>query len=236
MNNKERNRNLAVLLPALILPTISAYLYFVLMRESAFAQALYIGTKVFTVVWPFIAIGLILKCRPMWKSLPLREHLRAVPLGALIGVGIVLIMVLWMHSPLSWMIERGAPVVREKVATLGFQDHFIAFAIFISVAHSLIEEVYWRWFAYGRLREVVTPGMAHVIAAFAFTGHHLVVTSQFFPFPFACFLSFSVGVGGLIWSHLYQRQGTLAGAWVCHMIVDAGLMWVGWILINAPIV
>lgn len=236
MNSTNPRRTLAVLIPAFLLPGLSAVVYFILMKDSVFAQTLYFGTKVFEVVWPFLAVGLILKVRPMWKRRSFSYHLRAIPLGAAIGVGIVLIMIVWMHSPLAWMIERGAPAVRVKVAALGFEDHFIPFAIFITVAHSLLEEIYWRWFGYGYLRKIVSPAKAHLIAAFAFTLHHIVVTSQFFPLPFALFLSFCVGIGGLIWSHLYQRQGTLAGAWVCHMLVDAGLMWVGWRLINSAIV
>jgi membrane protease YdiL (CAAX protease family) len=234
MTKNERLRYWAVLLPALLLPSLAAVVYFVLMKQSAFAQGLYFATKVFELIWPFVAVGLILKIRPLFEKRPLAEHLRAVPLGLGIGLVIVMMMVTWMHSPLAWMIERGADPVKAKVAALGFENHFIPFAVFITVAHSLLEEIYWRWFAYGHLRRVVSIGQAHVIAAVAFTGHHLVVTSQFFPFGFACFLSFCVGIGGLIWSFLYQRQGTLAGAWICHLLVDAGLMWVGWILINLP--
>jgi len=236
MTHSERNRHLAVLLPALVLPTVAAFVYFVLAKQSHIAQWLYVGTKVFEVVWPLFAVGVILRQRPLLKLGSWRQHWRSVPLGAVIGLAIVAVMVLWMRSPLSWMIERGAPAVRAKVAALGFADSFIALAVFITFAHSLMEEVYWRWFAFGYLRRIVSPAKAHLIAAFAFTGHHVIVTSQFFPLPFALFLSFCVGIGGLIWSGLYQRQGTLAGAWISHLLVDAGLMWVGWKLINLPAV
>jgi hypothetical protein len=41
----------------------------------------------------------------------------------------------------------------------------------------------------------------------------------------------AVGLGGIIWSLLYQRQGTLSGAWLCHAIVDMGIMAIGYKLL-----
>ena len=122
--------------------------------------------------------------------------------------------------------------MKAKVESLGIAEQFVLFALFVTFAHSFFEEFYWRWFVYGNLRTVIAPRFAHVIAAIAFAAHHLVVTSQFFPFLFACFLSFCVAVGGFIWSHLYERQKSLMGAWICHLIVDAGLMIVGFQLLQ----
>ena len=42
-----------------------------------------------------------------------------------------------------------------------------------------------------------------------------------------------VGVGGVIWSLLYARQRTLLGAWISHLLVDVGIMALGYKLIFA---
>ena len=73
---------------------------------------------------------------------------------------------------------------------------------------------------------------AAILGSIAFAAHHLVVTAQFFPFAFAFFLSICVGIGGMLWCWLYHRQGTLAGAWISHLIADAGLMTVGHYLLH----
>jgi membrane protease YdiL (CAAX protease family) len=45
--------------------------------------------------------------------------------------------------------------------------------------------------------------------------------------PLALFLSFSIGLGGVIWSGMYVRQGSLLGVWLSHIIVDFGILSIG---------
>ena len=104
-------------------------------------------------------------------------------------------------------------------------------AMFITILHSAMEEYYWRWFVYGHLRQMVGCWLGHLLAAVAFTGHHLVLMSVLFPFPLALFLSLLTGLGSLIWTRMYQRHGTVLGCWISHLIVDAFLMIVGYRLI-----
>jgi len=114
---------------------------------------------------------------------------------------------------------------------LGFKDHFVLFAVFVSVLHSGLEEFYWRWFAYGQLRRKMTRRAAHLVAAVAFGGHHLIITLQFFSVALAFFLTGCVVVGGMIWSIMYERQGTIIGCWVSHLCVDVMLMVIGFQLV-----
>ena len=121
--------------------------------------------------------------------------------------------------------------VRARAEGLGFKDNFVLFAIFLSIVHSALEEFYWRWFAYGQLRHKVSREAAHILAAVAFGGHHLIITLQFFPIPLALFLTASVVVGGFIWSMMYEKQGTVIGCWISHICVDVMLMVIGFQLI-----
>lgn len=220
------------LLPALLLPTLSAWFYFVLFKEAAISKPIYVGTKIFTVLWPIIATVVIFRQRIGIGSASGAEHRRSLLPGLLIGLAILAVMVVWMKSPWSKFILAGGTGVRSKVESLGFLDHFIPFAIFITLVHSFIEEFYWRWFVFGSLRKVVALPLAHAIAAVGFAAHHLVVTSQYYPFWFAFGLAVCVAIGGLIWSLTYQRYNSLLGPWICHICVDAGLMWVGYQMLH----
>ncbi len=228
----ERRRLWVVTLVAMGVPTAAALAYFVLFKESKVAQPIYGATKFFEILWPFAAAILILRRALAWRERPLRHHLAAVPLGLGVGFSIACVMAVWMVSPYASLVEQAAPSVKSKVDSLGFADQFIPFALFVTVAHSFMEEFYWRWFVYGNLRHLVPGQRAHFLAAFAFAAHHLVVTSQFFPFPLALFFASCVAVGGYLWSQLYERQNSLAGAWASHLIVDAGLMVIGWHLLH----
>jgi membrane protease YdiL (CAAX protease family) len=44
-------------------------------------------------------------------------------------------------------------------------------------------------------------------------------------------LSAAVAIGGAIWAWLYQRTGSLVGSWICHAMVDVGIMAVGYDLV-----
>ena len=170
------------LAPALLLPTLSALFYFVLFKEAAVSKPIYIATKVFTVFWPILATIWILRQRMGFGSGPGTNHRGSILPGLLIGLAILAVMVLWVKSPWSEIVFSGGQQVREKVESLGFLDHFIPFAIFITVVHSFIEEFYWRWFVFGNMRHVLPLPWAHGAAAIGFAAHHLVVTCQYYPF------------------------------------------------------
>ncbi len=215
--------------PALVVPCIGSLFYFVWFNDSPPGQFAYVITKSFTLLWPLIGVFLILRLRraDLLSGRSIVDHLKTGPLGVLLGLAIVGLMFLLMRTPLGAEVLAGATSVREKARGLGFDKHYVPFALFISLVHSGIEEYYWRWFVYGHLRKILALPAAHLLAALAFSAHHLVVTSQFFSFGLALFLSAAVGVGGLIWSLLYQRQGSLFAPWICHVIVDLGIMAIG---------
>ena len=216
------------LAPALLLPTFSALFYFVLFKEAAVSKPIYVATKIFTVLWPVIATIWILRGRLSLASSQPRGHQRSFLPGLLIGLVILAVMVIWMKSPWKGIILAGGEAVRAKVESLGFLDHFILFAIFITVLHSFVEEFYWRWFVFGNLRRVLPLPAAHALGAVGFASHHVVVTCQYYPLGFALALAGCVAIGGLIWSLLFQRYDSILGSWISHLCVDAGLMWVGY--------
>ena len=146
-------------------------------------------------------------------------------------MAIVAAMVALMFTPLGDTVRASTPDIREKAESLGFLRHYVEFSIFLSLAHSFLEEYYWRWFVFGNLRSLISPKAAVLAGSLAFAAHHLVITAQFFPIGPAVFFAICVAIGGMLWCLLYQRQGTLAGAWLSHIVVDAGLMGVGyWLL------
>ncbi len=215
----------------MVVPFLFSWIYFVLLPGTAIGNGLYVLAKIMLVVWPVLATRWILRERltfglvndgggsARWK----------IVLGGLgLGLVVLAIMVVLLASPLGEIVREGAESIRIRVQGMGVLDHFFVFALFLSVVHSLIEEVYWRWFVFGNLRRLTRKtSTAHVAAAVGFSAHHIVVLSQFFTLGMAVFLGICVGIGGFLWSWLYARQGTLLGAWLSHMVVDFGIMAVG---------
>ena len=236
MSASHRGLSWSLLLPPLVVPTVGALFYFVIVPEGTLGKSIYTATKLFTLLYPVfflrqIGLGGIIRRRredstvewPGWRSV--------VVIGLATGVAIAAVGFLLMLTPLGGMVREGAGRVAARAEGLGFKEHFLLFAVFVSVIHSGLEEYYWRWFLYGQLRHKMTRRVAHLIAAVAFGGHHLIITLQFFPAALAFFLTACVVVGGLIWSIMYERQGTVVGCWVSHLCVDVMLMIIGFELI-----
>lgn len=220
------------LAPAMCLPFLASLFYFVLFSEHAFSRSIYAGTKVFTLVWPILTVLLIYRSKLPTPDLRKLNHLSAIPLGVIAGLMIVLTMLGLMLTPLALVVVDGGNAIGRKTTELGVRDHFWTFAIFISVFHSAIEEYYWRWFVYGRLRNVTGRWSAHILGGVTFAAHHIVITTQFFPFWWGVLFGGLVGCGGVIFSLLYERQKSLVGAWISHMIIDFAIMAIGYELIS----
>ncbi len=223
-----RLRFATALTPAAALPFVASLGYFVLFADSRAVQLLYSGSKVFTLLWPLVADRFILRHSLTLSRVRIAHHLRAVPLGFAVGLLIAAGMWLLAIGPLAPLVTSATPRIQAKVTALGVAEHFVTYALVISVLHSLLEEYAWRWFLFGRLRQCVSPASAHILAALAFSAHHVVVTAQFFGLAWGFVLGGCVGIGGAVFSWLYQRQGSLIGAWIAHIFADLAIMAVGY--------
>jgi membrane protease YdiL (CAAX protease family) len=127
--------------------------------------------------------------------------------------------------------------VGSKIAEIGAGSPglYVLLAVFYSVPHSFLEEYYWRWFVYGQLRRWLrAAGFSPVAAGLsgvAFALHHVIVLGSYLPaehfWTATLFFSLCVAVGGAVWAWLYQRSGQLYAPWLSHLLIDAGIMLIG---------
>jgi uncharacterized protein len=209
---------------AAFLPFVGSLAYFVFAGDHPIARWFYGAVKLFTILWPVIALRWFIKSPirfrfPSSISLP-RSLLEGLCLGGILGGGIWLAML----TPIGDLVATSSGSIRTKIDDFGLQNHFWTFAVVISVGHSLLEEYYWRGFVFGQLRATLSLPWSHALAGLAFSLHHMVICSQFFPMPWGILLGASVAIGGVFWSHLYQRHGHFYGAWLSHLIVDLVLL------------
>jgi membrane protease YdiL (CAAX protease family) len=230
LKNLPPGRFWLALAPALVVPLLGALVYFLWLPGGLPAQLFYGGTKLFTLLWPLLALRLLL--RQPWPRLGNGRRRRALPLGLLSGLLMGAAFVLALQTPLAQVAAAGAPAIEAKLAALGIAGHYWSFALLLSFVHSGLEEYYWRWFVFGRLAQRLPVLAAHLLAALAFAAHHVVVVGVLFGWIWGLLGGLAVMAGGLIWSGLYQRQGTLAGAWLSHAVVDLVLMGIGYWLIS----
>ena len=163
--------------------------------------------------------------RPAW---PTRTGL-GVAIGSGLGIGAVILAV-------YALLPEGAydPALLRKAATeSGFDTkaRFLAMAAWLCVANALLEEYVFRWFLYGRCRELLARAPAMLAGAAIFTAHHVIVLRAFFDWPLALLASGGVFVGGLVWTWTYERYDSIWPGTLSHALVDVAILTVGWHLL-----
>jgi uncharacterized protein len=224
----------------LALPSVITWGYFVLAAQysQGTQQAVYLGVKVFQFAFPLLWVCFVLR---EWAA-PRRPSSRGLLLGA--GFSIVVVAAGWilfagaLRDSVAFA-QASVPILK-KLAAVGIDSpwKYALLALFYSLVHSLLEEYYWRWFVFGQLRKVTSSSLAIVISAFAFAAHHVIVLAHYFgpTSPATWLLSSAVVVGGLFWAWLYEHSDSLLGPWLSHLLIDAGIFWIGYDLVGSSLV
>jgi hypothetical protein len=124
-------------------------------------------------------------------------------------------------------------MVAERAARTGL-DHrglYLAGALYWITLNSLLEEYVWRWFVFRQFEAIVGPRWAVLAAALAFTTHHVVALAGQFDTGLAIVGSVGVFTGGVTWSWLYRRYGSIWPGYVSHALVDVAVFVIGYRLI-----
>ena len=130
-----------------------------------------------------------------------------------------------------------APML-EKVEQMGLNKLwlYLAGALYWCTINSLLEEYFWRWFIFERLREVLPKsaagiGAAVVVCGLLFTAHHVVALQVYFDWKTTALASLGVFIGGVTWSLLYLKYRNLYAGYVSHVYADVIIFYIGWRLI-----
>ena len=220
----------------LLFPVSLTLVYFTLLADaSAATQYLAYGSL------KLIQFGFPL----FWVLAIQRRRLRPHPprsAGLLAGVafGVAVLAAMWTlyHFVLlpSGLMEVARAPVRDKIGGFGIDTlpAYLAMAVFYSFIHSLLEEYYWRWFVFAQLRRLARLATAILISSVGFMAHHVVLVGSFFGWdsPLGWCLAVAVALGGGVWAWMYHRWGSLYPVWFGHLLVDAGIFWVGYDLVG----
>lgn len=225
-----------VLAVTILLPSLVTYVYFVLLagESSVLQQASYVLGKVVQFGLPIVWVFLVRR-QPIRRPVLLLNGVMSGSLFALVVTGIAFAAYTWVLKP-TGLFDSAAPLIRAKVSGVGIQSlwQYVVLSLFYAGVHSLLEEYYWRWFVFGRLRQLVRLPTAITVSAIGFAAHHVIVLSHYFGAASAATWMFSlaVAVGGAVWAWLYHANRSLVAPWISHLILDAGIFLIGYDLVR----
>jgi len=222
----------AAVLFALVFPAVLTWVYFVALGGAAAGvqQAAYGVGKVIQFGFPLVWVLAVRRGRLRWQG-PGRAGVGA---GLAFGAAVLVAMLVVYHAWLgpAGALQAAAGPVRQKLEGFGLNtlQGYVALGAFYSLAHSLLEELYWRWFVFGQLRRLIPLWPAVAVSSVGFAAHHVIVLGRYFggfTVPTVLF-SLAVAFGGAFWAWLYHRSGSLWGPWLSHLLVDAGIFAIGY--------
>ncbi len=224
----------AVLIAAMILPTLASLAYFVWLEGTAWVAPAYLGAKALQFAGPVAALGALLAA----AAGPSRPG-RSVALG--LGTGIAGAAFTWIAYVSLFrggdMAARATEAITVKLADFHLDTlwRYVLAALLISFLHSWLEEVYWRAFVYRWLQRLTQSEWSLLLAALGFAAHHIIVIGVYVgdaPILVVLLMSVPVVLGGILWSLLYRTTGNrLLAPWISHICLDLAIMAVGYDLI-----
>lgn len=246
---------------AVVFPTILTFAYFVALADSpaSFQQTTYAIGKCIQFGFPLFWVWYVLREKiccgapagsgaavaqtdghaPAGNEMvgsprATRGLVMGLAFGGLVS-GAMLALYFFGIKP-SGLMQPLQATVWDKVNDMGLTAFwkYAAVGVFYSLAHSFLEEYYWRWFVFGQLRRERSLWVSMIVSSLGFMAHHVILLTMFFGFssPLGYIFSLAVAVGGLAWAYIYENGRSLLGPWLSHMAVDAAIFMIGYDLVR----
>lgn len=157
---------------------------------------------------------------PKKKSFLISLGLGIIVFGVILG-GYFLFRNIIDFSNITNNLTQGAGVNK---------DNFIFVAIYISFCNSLLEEFFFRGYAFLNLKNVIPRKIAYTISAGMFALYHVGMTIDMFN-PILFVITFiGLYVGGVIFNILNEKCNNIYCSWLVHMFANFAINTIGLIL------
>lgn len=117
---------------------------------------------------------------------------------------------------------------KEKIT----KDTFLYVALYISFINSLLEEIFFRGFIFGEMKNQGFRKLGYIVSPVLFALYHIAIIDSWFTLPI--FLLFTIGlVGvGIVFNYIYERSNTFIGPWLIHIMANFGINTIGFIMLG----
>jgi len=216
---------LLLLVPAPSLGTLVA----MWIAPGSVGKAVYFACKCWILALPLVWTLFVDKA-PLSFS-PVRRGGFGVGASAGLAIGAAMLAAFWVFArdaldpaPLHALAQENG------FAALGV---YLAFAGYLTLVNSLLEEYVWRWFVLSKCERLMPTALAVPAAALFFTIHHVVALRSYLPWSTTLLTSSGVFIGGVLWGWMYARYRSVWPAYLSHALVDTAVFVIGYVLLFA---
>lgn len=109
-------------------------------------------------------------------------------------------------------------------------QNFVFVAIYISFVNSLLEEFFFRGFAFLTLKKTTTLKFAYIFSSLCFAVYHIAIMTGWFSVPVFVITLTGLFAGGLIFNYLNNKSGNIYTSWFVHMFANFAINTIGLML------
>lgn len=108
--------------------------------------------------------------------------------------------------------------------------NFIFVAIYISFCNSLLEEFFFRGFAFLVIKKHLGRLPSYILSSFAFAIYHIAIMSGWFSIILFILIMIALAIGGCIFNYLDDKTENICNSWMTHMFANFAINTIGFIL------
>lgn len=109
-------------------------------------------------------------------------------------------------------------------------ENFVFVSLYISFINSLLEEFFFRGFAFLTLKRIVGRRFAYLFSATVFAAYHIAMMIGWFNIGVFVIVMAGLFAGGMIFNYLNEKSSTIYPSWLVHMFANFAINTVGFIL------
>lgn len=112
------------------------------------------------------------------------------------------------------------------------KENFVPIIIYVALCNSLLEEFFFRGFAFMVLKNESNRKLAYVFSSVLFAAYHTGVVDGWFNIWLFALMMAGLVIGGCIFNWLNEKHEDIYSSWFVHMFVNVGINIVGCILLD----
>ncbi len=155
-----------------------------------------------------------------------RSSLKEVTRYLFVGVSLFLLMVLG-YSLFGGLFDLSGVTTALTADTGVSVDNFVWVSLYISFANSLLEEFFFRGFAFLVLRRYVPDHIAYLFSVTAFALYHVAMMVGWFDLWVLLLAVLGLMIGGAIFCVLDSKPNTVYPSWIVHMFANFAINYIG---------
>lgn len=148
-----------------------------------------------------------------------------------LGVGVYLV-VLGAYLLFKDVFDFSALTTSLTSTTGVNKNNFIFVAIYISFANSLLEEFFFRGFAFLTLKGYSNRTVSYIVSAALFALYHIAMMIGWFGLPVIILAMIGLFIGGIIFNFFNEKYNNIYLSWLIHMFSNFATNTIGFILFN----